>query len=172
MSINIKKAGFLTTVQDLGRNGFRRFGINPNGAMDKTAVRLINILLGNAESEAVLEMHFPAPEILFEAIRSSRSAARISVRDLNNDALENWRVYFAAKDRVLKFTGKNFGNRAYLAIRGGLQIEKWLNSASTNLIANIGGFHGRVLKMGDVIDFKSEIQTANLKNKNTKSPIL
>ncbi len=66
MSIIIEKSGLLSTIQDLGRTGSRRFGINPNGAMDKTAVRLINILLGNDEAEAVLEMHFPAPRILFQ----------------------------------------------------------------------------------------------------------
>ncbi|MBA3634788.1 MAG: hypothetical protein H0W58_18585, partial [Acidobacteria bacterium] len=61
MSILVQKSGLLSTIQDLGRKGYRRFGINPNGAMDQQAVRLINILLGNDENEAVLEMHFPAP---------------------------------------------------------------------------------------------------------------
>ncbi len=59
MSILIEKSGVLSTIQDMGRTGFRRFGINPNGAMDKTAARLINRLLGNDDTEANLEMHFP-----------------------------------------------------------------------------------------------------------------
>jgi len=63
MSILIEKGGVLSTIQDLGRTGFRRFGINPNGAMDKTAVRLINILIGNDENAAVMEIHFPAPAL-------------------------------------------------------------------------------------------------------------
>ena len=55
MSLVCLKSGLLTTVQDLGRNGFRRFGINPAGAMDTAAVRLINLLLGNDENAPVLE---------------------------------------------------------------------------------------------------------------------
>lgn len=68
MSIVIISNSLLTTVQDSGRGGFRRFGVNTNGAMDKTVVRLINILLENDENEAVLEMHFPAPKILFGGV--------------------------------------------------------------------------------------------------------
>jgi len=67
MSILLRKPGILTTVQDLGRHGYRRFGINPGGAMDPAAVRLINTLLGNNENDAVIEMHFPAAEIVFNA---------------------------------------------------------------------------------------------------------
>ena len=46
MSIQILKTGILSTVQDTGRNGYRRFGINPNGAMDRTAARLIEYFTG------------------------------------------------------------------------------------------------------------------------------
>jgi antagonist of KipI len=60
------KPGILTTTQDLGRNGYKYLGINPSGSMDKMAMRLLNILLGNDENEGILEMHFPTPEILFE----------------------------------------------------------------------------------------------------------
>ncbi|MCB1026025.1 MAG: KipI antagonist, partial [Acidobacteria bacterium] len=66
MGIFINNAGVLDTVQDLGRTGFRKYGINPGGAMDRNSVRLINILLGNPENESVLEMHFPASQIVFE----------------------------------------------------------------------------------------------------------
>ena len=163
MSLLIKKEGLLTTVQDLGRNGFRRVGINPNGAMDKTAVRLINILLGNSESEAAIEMHFPAPEILFEtdavfALGGANFGAR-----LNDEPVENWRVHFAGSGSVLKFTEKISGNRCYLSVKGGFRIEKWLASASTNLAAGIGGFSGRPLKKGDRLFFAQKPKTKNQK---------
>jgi antagonist of KipI len=163
MSVLISKEGFLTTLQDLGRLGFRRFGINPNGAMDKSAVRLINILLGNDENEAVLEMHFPAPEIVFEkeaifALGGAEFGAK-----LDNENIENWRIYSAERGSVLKFTQKTFGNRAYLSVKNGFSAEKWLNSASTNLKAQIGGFHGRVLKKGDRIFFNSNLSIRNFK---------
>ncbi len=161
MSILIKKAGILTTVQDLGRSGFKRFGINQNGAMDQIAVRLINILLGNNENESVLEMHFPASEIFFEedtifAIGGADFGAK-----LNETPIEKWRIYFAEKDSTLKFPAKISGNRAYFAVKCGFKIKKWLGSNSTNLKANSGGFHGRTLVNGDKIHFNSGFQIPN-----------
>ena len=124
MSIFIKKSGILTTVQDLGRHGFRRFGINPNGAMDKQAVKLINILLGNNEAEAVLEMHFPAPLIEFENDAILALGGADFGAKLDNKIIENWRPFFAARGNVLSFEKKNFGNRAYLSVKGGFKLEK------------------------------------------------
>ena len=157
MSIIVQKEGILSTVQDLGRSGFRSSGINPGGAMDKIAARLINVLLGNNESEAVLEMHFPAPEILFEKDAVFALGGADFGAKLNNKNLENWKSYFAEKRSVLKFMGKNFGNRAYFSVSGGFEIEKWLGSASTNLTAEIGGFRGRHLQKRDRLGFKQKI---------------
>lgn len=164
MSILIKKSGVLSTVQDLGRTKFRRFGINPNGAMDKSAARLINILLGNDENEAVLETHFPPAQILFEqsaivALGGANFAAQIE-----NETIENWRPFFVEANQTLTFSEKISGNRAYLAVRGGFQTERWLDSASTNLTAQIGGFHGRQLEKGDQLFFDSKFQIPNSKS--------
>ena len=166
MSLIIQKEGILTTVQDFGRYGFRRFGINPNGVMDKTAARLINILLGNDDTEAVLEMHFPAPEIVFEKDSVFALGGADFNAKLNEESIENWRLYFAQKGNVLKFAEKTFGNRAYFSIKGGFVIEKWLGSASTNLTAQIGGFSGRRLQKGDELLFKN--QKPKTKNQNLK----
>ncbi|MGC2235177.1 MAG: biotin-dependent carboxyltransferase family protein [Pyrinomonadaceae bacterium] len=154
MSIQILKSGILTTVQDLGRTNFRRFGINPNGVMDTTAARLINILLGNRENEAVLEMHFPAPEILFESDAFFAVGGADFSAKLNDLQLENWRPYFAERKSILRFPEKTSGNRAYFSIKGGFEIEKWLGSASTNLKAKIGGCGGRALQKDDRLLFK------------------
>jgi antagonist of KipI len=161
MSLLLTKSGLLTTVQDLGRQGFRRFGINPNGVMDQTAARLVNILVGNDDGEGVIEMHFPAPHITFE----DDTVAAIGGGDfgpvLDDEPIENWRLFLAKKDSILKFTRKESGNRAYLAIRGGLKVDDWLGSSSTNLAAKIGGFGGRKLEAGDRIDFKQDLKTPN-----------
>lgn len=161
MSIVIEKSGILDTFQDLGRNGFRKIGVNPNGAMDKSAVRLINILLGNDENETVLEMHFPAPVIKFNensivALGGADFGAKIG-----DKTLENWKTHFVEKNSILKFTEKKFGNRQYLSIKGGFEIEKQLESGSTNLLADFGGFRGRSLKRNDKINFKEEIAKSN-----------
>ncbi len=163
MSIIIQKSGILSTIQDLGRTGFRRFGINPNGAMDKSAVRLINILPGNDETEAVLEMHFPAPTILFEERAIITLGGANFGAKIDNQPIENWRPYFVEENQTLSFTGRIFGNCTYLSIKGGFVIEKWLGSASTNLTAEIGGFEGRKLTKGDRIGFNSKIKIQNTK---------
>lgn len=174
MSILIESNGVLTTIQDLGRSGYKRFGINPNGAMDKNAARLINILLGNKENEAVLEMHFPAAQIFFEQEAFFALGGANFNAEINGKRIENWRAYRAEEGDVLKFSDKIFGNRVYLSVKGGFRIEKWLESASTNLAAEIGGFGGRALKKGDRIIFKekTKIETAdsNLRISNKLIP--
>lgn len=174
MSLLIEKDGLLSTVQDTGRSGCRRFGINPNGAMDRTALRLSNILLANDESEAAVEMHFPAPEFLFEedavfALGGADFGAR-----LGGKPLENWRVHLAESGSVLKFPEKKSGNRCYLSVKGGFNIDRWLGSASTNLTAGIGGFDGRPLKKGDRLSFnqkpKDRKQLPKLKISNRLLP--
>jgi antagonist of KipI len=167
MSILLETNGIMTTVQDLGRNGFRSFGVNPNGAMDKQAVRLINILLGNDENEAVLELHFPAPKIRFEqdaiiALGGADFGAKV-----NNEPIENWRCVFVEKGSLFEFTEKICGARCYLSVKGGFETQTWLGSASTNLTANIG----KSLKQNDSVNFKSTKQITNLKSKIANSLI-
>ena len=172
MTILIQKKGILDTFQDLGRNGFRKFGVNPNGAMDKIAAALINILLGNNENEAVLEMHFPAPVIKFTentiiAVGGANFGAKV-----NEKSIENWRPYFAEKDSVLKFPEKKSGNRAYLSIKGGFEIENRLDSKSTNLTAEFGGFFGRSLEKNDKIKFKIKVNSKNFCKKKISRTII
>lgn len=167
MSLLINKTGILTTIQDLGRNGFARFGINPNGAMDQTAVRLINVLLANDENEAALEMHYPAPEIIFEEAAVFALGGADLGAEIDGKPLENWRIHFVEKGTLLKFTARNFGNRVYLSVKNGFKTEKILESASTNLTANFGGIEGRTLRKGDRILFNNTDQKRP-KNTNFK----
>ncbi len=172
MSILVNKSGILSMIQDLGRTKFRRFGINPNGAMDKSAARLVNILLDNDETEAILEMHFPAPELLFEesaiiALGGANFGAKIDTQQI-----ENWRPYLVEKNRTLSFSEKISGNRAYLSVKDGFKINKWLDSASTNLTAEIGGFEGRTLLKGDRIKLNKKWKTENGKFKNQVSKLI
>ncbi|HVF47226.1 MAG TPA: biotin-dependent carboxyltransferase family protein [Pyrinomonadaceae bacterium] len=153
MSLRVQKPGILTTIQDLGRTGYRQFGVNPGGAMDIAAARIINILLDNDECLATIEMHFPAPQFLFEKTAICAIGGADFGPELDGREIENWRPFLATKGSTLKFTGKNFGHRAYLALRGGFRIEKWLGSAGTNLAAHIGGAGGRKLTAGDSIRF-------------------
>lgn len=161
MSLLIEKPGILSTLQDLGRYGARRFGINPGGVMDAAAARLINILLGNDDNEAVIEMHFPAPRIAFQTGAIAAIGGADLAPTIDEEPIENWRPFFVRKGSVLKFTGRQTGNRGYLAVKGGFKIKRWLDSASTNLAAAIGGQSGRKLQGGDKIDIRQKANRPN-----------
>jgi len=152
----IRKPGILTTVQDLGRVGWRSLGINPNGVMDWTAARLINTLLGNDETRAVLEMHFPAPEIEFDAECSFAIGGADLSAELNGTPVRNWTSFTANKGDIIKFTKPATGTRAYLAAKNGFAIDEWLGSSSTNLVARVGGYGGRKLQAGDRLELKDQ----------------
>jgi len=155
MSLLVNKPGILTTVQDLGRTGYRALGINPAGVMDRYAARLINILLGNQETESVLELHFPAGEFEFHVTCSFALGGADFGANLNGNAIRNWSITNAGDGDVLKFSERRNGNRAYLAVAGGFDIDPWLESRSTNLAAGAGGYSGRRLAPNDKIHFVS-----------------
>jgi len=159
MALIIRKPGILTTVQDLGRLGARKFGINTGGVMDRAAARVANDLIGNDESASVLEMHFPAPEIEFAddtafAITGADFGAELSGRPLNN-----WTSHLAKRSDVLRFRKKIFGARSYLAIRDGVDGNEWLESRSTNLAVAIGG---RRFVAGDRIECPADVAGRSL----------
>ena len=168
MSFVVLKPGLLSSIQDLGRTGHRSLGINPTGAMDSTSIVLINTLLGNNENEAVLEMHFPAGEYIFETDCSFAIGGADFAPMLNNDAIDNWCTITAARGDALKFKEPRSGNRSYLAIAGGFAVPEWLGSKSTNLVATVGGFEGRALKAGDRIP----LATPRIVNRRTLGPSL
>ncbi len=156
MGLRVTKAGILDTVQDLGRNGYRHLGINPNGAMDRVSLRLINSILNNRDDEAGIELHFPASEFIFESAATFAIGGAEFRAMLNDVPVENWRVCSARKGSTLSFDRRRHGTRAYFSVGGGFEIDSWLSSKSTNLAAETGGFEGRSLQKGDCIVFKNK----------------
>ena len=154
MSIKISRPGVLATLQDHGRQGYRSIGVGTGGAMDFFAMSIANFLVGNDEDNAVIEIHFPAPEIVFEqdAMIAVTGANLNAVMD--EIAVPGWNPLLVKKDSVLKFRQPVFGTRAYIAIKGGWQAEQWLSSFSTHLKLSVGGHHGRALQKGDRVLFK------------------
>ena len=151
MALSIIKPGLLDTIQDMGRYPFGNWGISPAGAMDRYASQVANVLVGNCQSEAVIETHFPGPQILFEQnALISLTGADFSPM-VNDQPVPLWHPVIVRKNTVLHFPKFSGGARCYLSIHGGLHIEKWLNSYSTNLRANAGGVSGRALRKGDCI---------------------
>ncbi|WP_157687457.1 5-oxoprolinase subunit C family protein [Jiulongibacter sediminis] len=133
------KSGILTTVQDLGRFGHQAKGVNPTGAMDHISMRLINILLGNDENEAVIEFHYPTPTITFEEHAIFSIGGADFSPSLNRKPVANWKIHTAAPGDMLTFGKKQKGERAYLSVKGGFKLPKVLGSSSTNLRAGFGG---------------------------------
>ncbi len=156
MSLRIHKAGILTTLQDLGRTHYRHQGINPSGAMDTYTARLTNILAGNPERVGVLEFHFPAGTVLFEKDAWIVLGGADFHATLDDQKIDLWRLYFVKEGSTLAFQRWRSGRCVYMAIYGGFKVASWLDSKSTNLKAEAGGFHGRSLRDGDQIHFAKE----------------
>lgn len=165
MGISVIKAGLLTTLQDLGRFGYRKDGIIVSGAMDLMALKIGNLLLGNPEQTAGLECTLQGPELLFE----SNQLIAITGGDLSpqiNDApVKMWRPHFIKKGNVLKFGAAIRGCRAYITVFGGFDIPVVLGSGATYLKAGFGGWEGRALKKYDVLPFKN-VYSGNVRNFN------
>jgi antagonist of KipI len=153
MSFSIIKPGLLDTIQDLGRNGFGNWGITPGGAMDSYAAQVANLLVGNSQCEAVLEIHFPGPQILFEQNTMIAITGADFSPTVNDEVIPCWQPVVVRKNTVLHFPTFIQGSRCYLSVHGGYCINKWLNSYSTSLKAAAGGWHGMPLKKGDELPF-------------------
>jgi biotin-dependent carboxylase-like uncharacterized protein len=150
-AFEVIEPGILTTIQDLGRYGFSQFGVPPSGASDPFSLRVSNLLVGNREEEACLEITLWGLKI--RALREVVIA--ITGGDLspswNGEPLEMWRTHLLVEGDVIRFKKVRTGCRAYLAVSGGFSVPKIMGSASTYLSGKFGGFEGRALRGGDVL---------------------
>ncbi|MDO7851225.1 5-oxoprolinase subunit C family protein [Hymenobacter convexus] len=151
MSLSILRPGLLSTVQDLGRFGYQQEGIIVSGAMDACALRVANLLVGNAENAAVLEITLLGPLIRFEADHLIALTGAHLSPTLNSQPVGLHRPVWVAAGTELDFGVPVAGSRAYLAVAGGVAVAPVLGSRSTYLRASFGGLHGRALRAGDVL---------------------
>lgn len=155
MSIEVLHPGLLTTVQDLGRTGYQRFGVPVSGAVDPRSAAIANILAGNADGEAVLECTLLGPQLLFHAPAVIAIAGADLGPALDGAPVENYRALRVRAGQVLRFTGPRCGCRAYLAVTGGLDIPPVMGSRSTYMKARMGGWNGRKLEKGDALPLRA-----------------
>ena len=155
MSIEIIKAGLFCTIQDGGRKGFQHLGVNPGGAMDKVAMQIANLLIQNKPDEALLEFFYPAPSFQFKQAAFIALSGGDFGANINDNPVPINQPIFVPANATLRFTQKIKGQIGYLAIQGGLALNEWLNSFSTNTHVAAGGLDGRNLMKGDLIDFKN-----------------
>ena len=67
--ITISKPGLLSSIQDLGRYGFQKYGMITSEVMDPIAHRIANLLVGNAENKPTIEITLLRPVLNFIKIR-------------------------------------------------------------------------------------------------------
>jgi antagonist of KipI len=146
MEMNVARAGLMTTVQDLGRWGHRSSGIPSSGPMDPFAFRVANLLAGNPENAAGLEITLCGPELEFS------EAARLALCGADFSGLPSWRPLVVRAGERVRIGECRKGCRAYLAIAGGISVPPVLGSRSTYLRGGLGGFNGRALRDGDRLE--------------------
>jgi len=149
MTMHVVSPGALTTLQDLGRYGFQRFGVSASGVMDEWSHRVANIIVGNDDNEATLEVTLAGPTLLFDLpCLISICGANLSP-SIDGVLIPMWVPILVTAGSRLQFGRRIDGARAYIAVRGGYQATMVMNSKSTYLRCGFGGFEGRMLRAGD-----------------------
>lgn len=151
-AFEILNPGAYTTVQDYpGRKGYWHIGVPPSGCMDEYSFRLANRIVGNHKTAPGIEITLNGPKILFHhdtviAVTGGQVAV-----DINGNSVSQWEPLEIKAGDKLTIGKLSTGCRAYLAIRGGIDVTEYLGSRSTFALGNLGGYNGRVLKLGDVL---------------------
>ncbi|MFS0690706.1 hypothetical protein AB1K89_15835 [Sporosarcina sp. 179-K 8C2 HS] len=129
--IEVSKPGLQDTVQDLGRYGYQKFGVVAGGVMDPFSHRIANLLVGNEESAASLEMTLVGPRLLFREDALVAICGGDLAPTIANMPVPMWKPVFIRKGSELKFGAAKAGSRAYLAVAGGFDVSEVLGSRST-----------------------------------------
>jgi len=149
MKVFVHSAGFLASVQDLGRTGFRQSGISIGGALDSHALRVANALVGNQDSAAGLEATLGNLRLRFDDQRIVAWCGGAFAVRVGEENLPPGHACFVAKGEELVMAAPEAGSRGWLAISGGINVPLVLGSRSTDLRGNFGGHEGRALRDGD-----------------------
>lgn len=155
----------MASLQDMGRFGHRRFGIGTSGAMDSWAIKAGNALLNNPDNTVAIEVTLGGMTLAFDDSDVDATTGEISVcltgalyeayvtdtaKQTRERVPNGWRIAIKA-GQTLELVRAIQGMHGYICIQGGLAVEQVLGSASTNAKAEFGGYHGRLLKVGDVL---------------------
>ncbi|AUQ24714.1 5-oxoprolinase subunit PxpC [Dickeya zeae] len=149
--LKIIRAGLQTTVQDLGRPGWRQLGISQCGALDSPALKLANLLVGNETTAAALEITLGQLVVTFTAPCWIALTGADCHALLDGKTLWTGWCFPVQKGQTLRLRSPRNGMRSYLAVSGGIAVPEILGSRSTDLKAGIGGLEGRLLAEGDVL---------------------
>lgn len=147
------KQGLLTTVQDVrGRQGVQYLGFPPSGAMDTLALTVGNLLVGNDPYEAGIEYAFSGPQLQFEddaIVAVTGIPMKVFV---DGEEQPMWQAIAVKKGQQLSVAAcSDLGQWGYISVAGGIDVPEYLGSKATFSFCGIGGFQGRMLKVGDQI---------------------
>jgi biotin-dependent carboxylase-like uncharacterized protein len=154
--LEVLEAGVLTSIQDAGRPDWTYLGVPVGGACDPWSLAVANLLAGNDGGAAALEMTLVGATL---AVREPMTVG-LAGTDLGGITRESGRRLLPGRSHRLETgttiafpgdAGARAGARAYLALRGGIDVPLALGSASTALGAGFGGLEGRALRLGDVL---------------------
>jgi biotin-dependent carboxylase-like uncharacterized protein len=151
MHIKVIKPGLATSVQDAGRNGYYHLGIPPSGALDQYSFRAANLLLGNAETAAVLECTLLGPQLQFGVACQIAVCGADMQPQINGQPQATHQTLSIAAGDIVDFRPAAAGMRAYLAVSGGIDVAEVLGSRSTYTLGSLGGYQGRRLQAGDML---------------------
>jgi biotin-dependent carboxylase-like uncharacterized protein len=162
--IEVMSTGALATVQDLGRRGALRWGVGLSGAMDDLALASGNILLGNPDDAAAIEIQvFPFQVRFLQSCMFAVTGADCGAM-LDDEPLLPWLVHEGRSGQLLSLGLPRRGawpaSRAYLCAAGGIDVPSVLGSRSTQLRGTFGGLEGRALRPGDRLPLGESRQMA------------
>jgi len=166
----VEHGGLMTTVQDLGRPGYRHFGVPQSGAMDPLALHVTNLVLGNSPDAAGLEFTFPGPRLI--AVR--RTTVALGGADLapavNGRPVPLWSACVLGEGDVLSFAAPRAGQWGYLVVPGGLDVPVELGSRATYVRGGLGGYGGRRFRAGDCLAALRRAPASSLRVPPSQAP--
>lgn len=154
-TIRVLAPGLLTTVQDLGREGFGPVGVSPSGAADAISLRLGNRLVANDEGAAALEMTLLGGTFIFPEGANVALTGSDFGATLDDARLAVGTSVEVRPGQTIRLGPTKSGARCYLCVQGGIAVKPFLGSAATHLLSGLGGFQGRALRKGDVLPIGS-----------------
>lgn len=151
MALRVQRAGILSTLQDLGRYGYQRFGVPVGGVMDEYSHRLANLLVGNDEREATLEITLVGPRLEFTRDALISLCGGDFECTIDGRSVPMARPVRVSAGSALDIGACRLGCRVYLAVAGGFDVPLVMGSKSTYVLGQLGGFQGRALRRGDLL---------------------
>lgn len=157
MGMIIEDGGILTSIQDGGRFGFEQFGVSPSGPMDMRSMQIGNILVDNDINESCLETTIMGPTIRFDGPAVLAVTGADCGPLLNGKPVNMYRAFSVKAGDILKLGMVKNGCHSYLAVAGGIKVPVLMNSKCTMVGKHFGGYEGRKLQKGDVLELEKKI---------------